>query len=329
MKRLNEKSSPFLHDFETTINLQIDLLVGLLSVMIIAIVQNGLRVLAICTVSAFVSWATETLGLLIMRKPNENYIRSISTGILIALLCPVTVPIWLPASASFISVFIFSVILGATEYRRLFTVPSIAWIFMLSVSPRAMTVYPVIRDFNFYPVFDNITNYQSNRSIAQLLQANSTPPYSFSNLLTGNYPGGMGTTCIFVIMAVCVYFVFRKSMAWQVSLSMILTVSVFALIFNRTGSSAIFSVLYELTATSYIYIAVFVAGDIINAPMLTTAKVLYGIVIGVITMLCRYVGLGEHCVVFALLIGNFISELFDLVALKFQISRTKKFFYKI
>ncbi len=329
MKRLEEKSSPFLHDFETTVNLQIDLLVGLLAVMVIAIVQNGLRVLAICAVSAFVSWATETLGLLIMRKPNENYIRSISTGILIALLCPVTVSIWLPASASFFSVLIFSVILGSTEYGRLFTVPSIAWIFMLSVAPRAMTVYPVISDFSFFPIFDNINSYHSTRSIAQLLQANSTPPYTFSNLLTGNYPGGMGTTCIFVILAVCIYFIFRKSMAWQVSLSMILTVTAFALVFNRTGSSVIFSVLYELTATSYIYIAVFVAGDIINAPMLTAAKVLYGVVIGVITMLCRYIGLGEHCVVIALLICNFISEFFDLVALKFQINRTKKLFFKV
>lgn len=329
MKKLEEKSSPFLHDFETTINLQVDLLVGLLAVMIIAIVQNGLRVLAICAVSAFVSWATETLGLLILRKPNENYIRSISVGILIALLCPVTVPVWLPASACFFSVLIFCVILGATEYKRLFTVTSIAWIYMLSVAPRSMTVYPVISDFCFFPIFDNISNYQSTRSIAQLLQANSTPPYTFSNLLTGNYPGGMGTTCIFVILAVCVYFIFRKSMAWQVSLSMILTVTTFALIFNRTGSSVIFSVLYELTATSYIYIAVFVAGDIINAPMLTAAKVFYGVVIGVITMLCRYIGLGEHCVVIALLICNFISEYFDLIALKFQINRTKKLFFKV
>lgn len=312
---------------ESTINLQIDLLVGLLAVMVISIVQYGLRVLAICAVSAFVSWATQTVGFLIINKPNENYIRSVSTGILVALLCPLTVPIWLPASACFFSVLIFNVILEMTEYKHFFTVPSIAWIYMLSVSPKAMTVYPVIRDFNYFPIFKNIDGYQSTYSIAQLLQTNSSLPYSFKDLMTGNYPGGMGTTCIFVILAVCVYFIFRKSMAWQVSLSMILTVSVLALIFNRT-SSPIFSVLYELTATSYIYIAVFVAGDIINAPMLTIAKIIYGIMIGVITMIFRYIGMGEHCVVIALLVCNVLSEPLDLVALKYQVWNTKKHLFR-
>lgn len=324
MKNIQKTFSPFLHHSETTINLQIDLLVGLLSVMIISVIQNGLRVLVICTISAFVSWTTETVGLLFLRKPNENFIRSISTGILIALLCPVTVPIWVPASACFFSVLIFGVILGNTEYKHLFSVPSVAWIYMLSIAPKSMTVYPAVRNFNMFPLFENIESYQSTRSIAQLLQSNSTLSYTFSDLFTGNYPGGMGTTCIFVILAVCVYFVFRKSMAWQVSLSMILTVSAFALIFNRTLSSPLFSVLYELTATSYIYVAVFVAGDIINAPMLTIGKIVYGIMIGVITMVCRYFGFGEHCVVIALLICNLSSEFFDFAALGIQIKRTKK-----
>lgn len=329
MKTLRLKVSPFLHGFETTINLQFDLLVGLLAVMIISIVQNGLRVLAICAVSSFVSWSTETIGRLILKKSNEVSVRSISRGILIALLCPVTVPIWLPASACFFSTLFFGIILGATPYKRLFTVTSVAWLYMLSLYPKLMTVYPSGRGYNFFPVFENITSFTGTRSIAQLLQTRGAPYYSVLDVFTGNYPGGMGTTCIFIILAVCIYFIFRKSMAWQVSLSMILTVTVFAIVFNRSNSSALFSILYELTATSYIYIAVFVAGDIISAPTLSLARILYGVSLGVITMLLRYLGLGEHCVVIALVICNFLSELLDLFSLKYQIRRTKKLFNKL
>lgn len=329
MKTLRLKVSPFLHGFETTVNLQFDLLVGLFAVMIISIVQNGLRVLAICAVSSFVSWATKTIGMLILRKPNEGSVRSISLGILIALLCPVTVPIWLPASACFFSTLVFSIILGATHYKRLFTVTSMAWLYMLSLYPKLMTVYPSGRGYNLFPVFEDITVFSGTRSIAQLLQTRGAPYYSFVDILTGDYPGGMGTTCIFVILAVCIYFIFRKSMAWQVSLSMILTVAIFAIIFNRSNASPLFSILYELTATSYIYIAVFVAGDIISAPTLPLARILYGVALGVITMLLRYLGLGEHCVVIALVICNFASELLDLFSLKYQIRRTKKLFNKL
>lgn len=327
MYRSTIKSRPFLHDSETCVNLQLDLLVGLISVMIIAVVQNGFRVLVLCAVSAFVAWATETIGLILTRRPNKNDIRSIAMGLAIALLCPVTVPMWLPASAAFISVMFVRVILGP-NYKTLFMTPAIGWIYMLSIAPEKMTIYPSVRYFGAFPAFDSITEFDSTFSIAQFLQQRQMPPYRFLDLLTGNYAGGMGTTCILAILAVCVYFIFRRSMAWQVSLSMIITVVVFALVFNRTGGSIAFSVLYELTATSYIYVAVFIAGDIINAPMLTYAKITFGILIGIFTMLFRYIGLAEHCVVLALLIANLLSELLDLVALKFQINFASKKFSK-
>lgn len=323
MYRTNIKDAPFLHDSEIALNLQVDLLIGLLAVMIIAVVQNGLRVLALCAVSAFAAWATETLGLLMVRRLGGTDIRSITMGLIIAMLCPVTVPWWLPAGASVISVLFVRVLLGP-HYKTLFMTPVIGWLYMLSVAPEYMTVYPAARSFSAFPILDTVPEFQHTRSIAQLLQSNQTPPYSFMDLMTGNYAGGMGTTCIFVILAVCVYFIFRKSMAWQVSLSMIVTVSAFALVFNRAQGNLLFSVLYELTATSYIFVAVFVAGDIINAPMLTPAKIIFGVLIGVFTMLFRYLGMGEHCVVIALFIANLLSELLDLAALKIQTDRMRK-----
>ncbi len=317
------KSSPFLHDSETSYNLQIDLLIGVLSVMIIAVVQNGLRVLAICAVSAFSAWTAEMLGLMILKRRNGNDIRSIFFGIVIALFCPVTVSLWLPALASAVSVLFVRVIIGK-NYKTLFMTPVIGWMFMLSIAPRQMTTYPALRMFGAYPIVENAEFFDSTESIAQLLQYKQTPDYSFSNILIGNVAGSMGTTCIVAILAVCIYFVFRKSIAWQVSLSMIVTVAVFAAFIDRTGSGPLLSIVYELTATSYIFVAVFVAGDIINAPMLTSAKIVFGVLIGVTTMILRYYGFAEHCVVIALLTVNLLTELLDLIALKVQIRTVRK-----
>ena len=113
-------------------------------------------------------------------------------------------------------------------------------------------------------------------------------------IFAGSYPGGMGTTCIFVILCTCVYFVFRKSMAWQVSLSMIVTVAVFGLFIPRIGGSLLFSMLYELTASSYIFAAVFIAGDLINAPSQPMARITYGVLIGVFTMQINSAYSGAH-----------------------------------
>ena len=319
------KTAPFIHGDETALNLHTDLLISLLSVIIISTVQNGLRVLSLCLISAFASWFTETIGLLIRKKHANNDLRSIAMGLIIAMICPVTVPLWLPVSASVISVLFVRVVLGE-NYKTLFITPVIGWIYMLSVAPKAMMVYPVNQSFSTFPVFENISleNYERIGSVAQQIQANGKLTYSFLDILTGNYPGAFGTTCIFIIIAVCIYFIYRKSMAWQVSLSMILTVSLFAIIFNRTEYSVMFSVLYELTATSYIFIAVFVAGDLINAPTVPGARVIYGFLVGTFTMLFRYMGLGEHCVPFALLIVNFFSEPLEVGMLYLQIFFLRK-----
>ena len=105
---------------------------------------------------------------------------------------------------------------------------------------------------------------------------------------------------------------------------MIITVSIFALIFNRTNQSILFSVLYELTATSYIFIAVFVAGDLINAPSVTGAKIVYGALIGVLTMIFRYLGFADHCVLIAIFICHFFCELLDVWFLYLQIYFLRK-----
>ena len=54
------KSSPYLHGEETSNHLKLDLLIGLITVMVVSVVQNGLRVLTVCTLCAALAWSTET-----------------------------------------------------------------------------------------------------------------------------------------------------------------------------------------------------------------------------------------------------------------------------
>ena len=320
MSRPNVKAAPFIHGSEVSINIHLDLLIGLLSIVIISSVQNGLRALVLCMFSAVTAWVTEKVGLIIAHREKNTDLRSLAMGLIIAMLCPITVPLWVPISASFISVLFVRVICG-TNYKNLFITPAFAWIYMLTVAPEAMTTFPANAPAGSFAPFENISEdfYVGVNSIAQQLQLKKELSYSFLDILTGNYPGGFGTTCIFIILAICVYFIFRKSMAWQVSLSMIITVAVFALIFNRTAESPLFSVLYELTATSYIFIAVFVAGDLINAPSVRSARFVYGFLIGSLTMIFRYMGFSEHCVLLALFICNFFCEIIDVSFLYLQI----------
>ncbi len=317
------KNAPYIHSKEIAINLHLDLLIGLLAVIITGVALNGLRVLVISLLSAASAWLTEEIGCFFFKRRSANDLRSIAIGLIIALICPVTVPIWLPALASAISVLFIRVILGPS-FKNLFLTPVIGWLITLTIMPDVMTTFPAYRGLSTFPIYKNVGGFISTSSIAQILQTKQSLSYSTLELFTGNYAGPMGTTCIFVIFAVCIYFVFRKSMAWQVALSMIVTVGIFAVLFNRTEQSALLSVLYELTANSYIFIAVFVAGDVISAPTLTSARIIYGATIGTLTMIFRYIGMTEHSLVISLLVAYFFTEFIDLAALKFRIGSIKK-----
>ena len=155
MKHLEVKSSPFVHASETTWNLHIDMLIGLLAVMVIGVVQNGLRVLVLCLLSAFSAWLIETIGLLIQRRFMGSDLRSLAMGVTIALLCPVTVPLWLPVSASIFSVLFVRVLLPR-QYQTLFMTPVLAWLYMLSVSPASMTTFPAVRFFGAFPLWESV-----------------------------------------------------------------------------------------------------------------------------------------------------------------------------
>ncbi|MBQ0111341.1 MAG: RnfABCDGE type electron transport complex subunit D [Oscillospiraceae bacterium] len=321
MKR--NKLAPYISSGETVTYIRLDLLFALIPLIVISVVQNGLRVLVMCVLAAAASAVTELLSHLVGKKRND-IMRAATLGLCLTLLCPVTVPVWLPAAGSAFAVLFVRVILVG-DFRTLFMHPAIGWLFMLTVWPSYMMTYPKASGFNAFPIFADVKGFESSWSIARCLQFGIKPETRMLDVLFGRYPGGLGTTCIFAILAITVFFLIRKSIAWQVSLSMMATVSVFALFVNRAGVSPLYSVVYELCAANLIYVAIFIAGDLVNAPKLPVARVLFGILIGVFTMLLRYFGMFEHCVVIALIFANLFSGGMDRIAVAIRGKRAKRF----
>jgi len=317
------KLSPFIHGDDNVNMIHFDLLVGVIPLIIISVVQQGLRVLVMCAISAAVAFVVETLGNFIKGKFSLAPFRVAILGVCTTLLCPITVPVWLPAIGVAFSVLFVRVILVG-DFKNLFMSPAIAWLFLLTVWPNEMMTYPVYSQNNNYPIFANVESFTSGFSMSQYLQFGQKPPFKMLDILTGMYPGAIGTTCIAAIFIITIYFLFRRSIAWQVPLSMICTVSVFALIYNRANVSPLYSVIYELSASSFIYVAIFIAGDLINAPKLPLSRILFGVGMGVVTMLLRYFGLYEHAVVFSLVLVNLVSGLLDKFTLYLRIFREQR-----
>ena len=59
--------------------------------------------------------------------------------------------------------------------------------------------------------------------------------------------------------------------------------------------------------------------DLIDIDKALATEIVYGVLIGVLTMIFRYMGFAEHCVLLALFISNFLCEVLDVLFLYLQI----------
>lgn len=324
MAKVN-KAAPFLHSGETVRLMQGDVLVALLPAVIIAVMQTGLRALFLSAVSAAAAWLAETVWLLLSKRRTAG-VAPLNIGLLLALVCPVSVPWWLPAAGSVVAVLI-CVFLGGMA-RRLFHPAAFSWLLMLVVFPAYMTRFPLVSAENILPVFSTPETFQQSASLSGLLQLGSRPPYGLSQLLVGNLPGGMGVTSLFVILACAVYLIYRRAIAWQALCGMAGISVLLSLLVDRSQAGAGWSVLYEISASGFLFAAVYIVSDPPSAPRLPLARFLYGVLCGGLVMIFRYIGWGDAGVPAAILVSQLASYPLDHLVLYMRRGE-KRDFYKL
>ena len=149
---------------------------------------------------------------------------------------------------------------------------------------------------------------------ASMLRMDAVPTISTEQLALGNYAGPMGTTNIIVIGACLVYLLVRRNVKWYVPLTYLATISLFAAQNHHGDLTALESVVLELVAGSFMFVAVYMLTEPVTLPKRNIARIMYAITAGVLTMLFRYYGAVLYCAAFALLLTNAFSPLFDRLA---------------
>ena len=128
---------------------------------------------------------------------------------------------------------------------------------------------------------------------------------STMDMLLGNMPGCIGEVGSIALVLGGIYLLYRKVITWHIPVSFITTVYVYALL--QGGAPAYVSVITGGILIS----AIFMATDYVTSPMSKTGGIVYGIGIGLITMLIRYFGAYPEGVSFAILIMNSVVPLLN------------------
>lgn len=302
---------PYIRSSDTVQLVTLDAVIALIPPFFMAYFYYGFRCLAIgfAAVAAAVlaNWIT---GLCSGKGVELGDLSPVVTGMIVALMMPAAVPYYVPVTAAVFGILTAKFPYGGTGHN-LFNPAAVGLAFVGLCFPGQIASYTTPLEPLALTVPEGIKYIQGP---AAILKMGGIPTISTTELALGNFAGPMGTTNILVTAACLIYLLVRKNVKWYVPAAYIGTVSLFAAAIHNENVTAWESIVLELVAGSIMFVAVYMLTEPVTLPRRPLAKLLYAVTAGFFTMIFRYYGNTLMGAVFALLLTNALSPLFDRAA---------------
>lgn len=303
--RLFAAPSPHIHGGESTKRIMLDVVLALMPALAVSTYVLGLRVLFITAVSVVSCVAFEYLiaRFLLKRQATVGDLSAVVTGVLLAFNLPVGIPWWIVVIGALIAIGI-----GKMTYGGLGTNPFnpalTGRIFLLMAYPVEMT--------------DWTTSVPDSLSGSTMLAEVKYNPalaseLNFTEMFGGYMNGSMGEISALALILGGLYLLWRKVITWHIPVSILLTMALFAMGYAiGFGGSLIYELpLFHLLAGGALLGAIYMATDYSTSPMTHKGMIIYGVGIGVITMVIRLWGAYPEGMSFAIFIMNAATPLIN------------------
>ncbi len=304
--------APFLRNSGTVQSLMLDMLVAMAFVYMMPIFFYGFRVVKNLAVSLAVCYFVD----LFVRKIRDGKLdffdlSPLVTGAILPLLFPASIDAWIIIAADLFAILVVKHPFGGLGNNP-FNPAAAAFCFAaISWSDK---VFAYTKPMQWLNIFGSVSaDVRLYETSAKSLSNGGKPLLEFFDVLVGNAPGAAGATSVIVILVAGAYLLYRKAISIQISAGVLIGASIFALIFPRISINMFEALWFELTSGVLIFGAVFMATEPVTSCKHPYAKWIYGISIGIFTMLFRHFGKMELAFPFALLIANSFTPFLDKI----------------
>lgn len=284
----------------------------------------GLRVLVLLAVVNVFGIATEWV---FVRKTTKKVTEAvIVTNILFTLTLPPSTPYWIAIIGIIFGVLFGKMVFGGFG-KNPFNPALVGRAFIYVNFPEFMTmnwtkpVEGVLGGFTTYlgESIDAIT-----QSTPMLIYRASGEQLPLTDLLFGNIAGSIGETSAILIILAGIYLIYTKTAAKETIFSVLAGFLLMSGFFYFTGNEKVLDPLYGLLAGGILFGAVFMATDPISSPKTFEGRIVYGLIIGAVTVIIRGFALFAGGIMFAILIGNTFAPIIDEAVNAIKASRKAK-----
>ena len=296
-----------------------DVLIALAPSMLVAVYFYGLSAIKLLLVGVIACMGVEFLiqKYLMRTKVTVTDLSAAVTGVLLALNLPPTAPWWVIVIGAVVAIGVAKMTFGGLG-PNIFNPALVGRVFLLISFPVIMTDWTVPASW-FRPGVDAVTGatplalvkegLAQGMTVDQIISAN--PDLTYGQMLFARAGGSAGEASALAIILGFIYLLVRRVIRPHIPVTIILTVAVMTGIFWLIDPSQYTDPLFNILTGGVLLGSVFMATDYVTSPMAVKGMVIYGIGIGVLTVLIRYFGSYPEGVSFAILIMNSIVPLLN------------------
>jgi len=233
------------------------------------------------------------------------------TGILLGLTLPAGVPLWMPFFGGAFAIGIGKLLFGGLGHN-IFNPALLGRAFLQAAFPVALTTWPAAGG-GFWTLRGDAFAFPftSARAADAVTAATPLGLWKFEQQTTelgplffGSTGGSLGETSALLILVCGGYLAWRRYLDWRIPASILGTVAAFQGVLYMLAPERYASPAFMLLSGGLMLGAVFMATDMVTAPVTKRGRVLFGIGIGLLVVVIRVWGGLPEGVMYAILLLN-------------------------
>ena len=318
MSKLIVSLSPHAHGTDSVEKNMYGVLVALLPALLVSFCFFGLGSVVVCLSSVaacvFFEWAITKYVL--RRQPTLSDGSAIVTGLLLGMNLPSNFPVWMVLIGALVAIGIGKMTFGGLGCNP-FNPALVGRCVLLVSFPAAMTSWPLVGQQATYLDAEtgatplSLMKWAIKSGDASVLEGlPSSVDMLLGNTANGMGAGTLGEICALALLLGLAYMLWKKIITWHIPMSILVTVFVLSSLLHL-ADPIYANPLQVLFSGGLMLGAIFMATDYVTSPMTHRGQLVYGIAIGVLTVVIRNWGSYPEGMSFAILIMNAFTPLIN------------------
>ena len=315
MNKLIVSPSPHVYTGESVPKLMYGVILSLLPALAVSVFYFGIGMIIVTSVSIASCILFEYLIQKYMMKVKPTHLdgSALLTGLLLAFCLPSNIPFWMVMIGALAAVGIGKMTFGGLG-NNIFNPALVGRVFLFISFPVAMTAWPEAGQWMTYT--DAVTGATPLGLMKEGLAFNTVGEImpelpSTLHLFLGKMSGSAGEVSALALLVGMLYMMYRNNISWHIPLSILGTVFVFTGILWLVNPDRFADPLFHLLTGGLMLGAIYMATDYVTSPMTSRGMLIYGMGIGIVTVLIRIFGAYPEGVQFAILIFNGFTPLIN------------------